>query len=55
MFKHLHRQTFNNWISAWIELAEAVVKIVTFALCLPTWSFKYSAWTTKRDILRSMK
>ena len=43
---------FDWWIGAWIELAEVLVKLVTFANILPGWSFIYTFYITKRSLKR---
>ena len=36
-----------NWLAYWIDLAEAIVGILTFAFYNPSWSFKFRVWWFK--------
>jgi hypothetical protein len=36
-----------RWMQAWVDLATAVVRILTFGLASPRWSLCFSAWALR--------
>lgn len=50
--KFLHQ--FNCWILAWIEIINAILKIITFTMWYPELDFKYLAWYTKKEMKKQI-
>jgi len=42
--------TLEVWLTAWIALAEALVKIITLGYIIPSWEFKIIAFFVKRKL-----
>lgn len=46
IFKNLNNRTWVVWIGSWIQLAESIVQILTFALWLPDWTMRFYFYET---------
>lgn len=44
LFKNWNYRTWVIWIASWIQLAESIVQILTFALWLPNWVMNFYFW-----------
>lgn len=43
------------WIRHWIELAEAIIGIITLGFYRPWWSFNFTTYRAKAALRRRMK
>jgi hypothetical protein len=45
---------FLAWVGDWVDLAEAIIRIVTFTYVSPAWSFRWTVFVIRRSIKASM-
>jgi len=45
----------HTWIRSFIEIACAIITIITFSLYRPAWDYRYLIWEAKRSIKHRMK
>ncbi len=41
------------WLISWIEIACALINIITFTAYRPWWDFKFMAWSSKKAVLKN--
>ena len=52
---HKIRHSINSWIRAWVEIAEALICILTLGFVRVGWSFEIAYRQLKRDAKESKK
>lgn len=38
------------WTSAFIEIVEGIITVITFAIFRPSWSFRFTVWAALHEI-----
>ena len=51
----LFRRGFMRWLRAFVEIAEALVVIISFTAIQPNWSFYIICWETKHNLSDSIR
>jgi len=50
----MNKQWFSSWVLGWIEMANALCRILTLGFYSPSFDFKYIFWISKRRITREI-
>lgn len=51
IYSHWHWR----WVRAWIDLACALVNVITLTFWIPTWDIRFSVWVAKSDLRRRVE